>query len=102
MGKVTVSLSITLTLKPSTDWAPTRAASAVADSWAPMWIEMQPAWSFANRLKTSANSPGDGAEVVGSLVADASLLKNSSSVMSTRSRKVSLPNRTFSGTTSMS
>ena len=99
---VTVWLSITLTLKPSTDCAPTRAASAVADSWAPMWIEMQPSWSFASRVKTSANSPGEGAEVVGSFVAVARRRKNSSSVMSMRSRKVSLPNSTLSGTTSMS
>ena len=39
MGIVTVSLSITWTLKPSTDSAPTRAASAVAESCVPMWID---------------------------------------------------------------
>ena len=42
IGMVTVSLSMTSTRKPSTDCSPTLAASAVAESWAPMWIEMQP------------------------------------------------------------
>src|SRR6266851_4704789 len=98
---VTVSLSTTSTSKPSTACAPRRAASTVADSWAPRWMEIQPSKSPASRLYTSANSPGDGADVVGSFVAPASRRKNSSSVMSTRSRKVSLPKMTFRGTTSI-
>ena len=36
IGMDTVSLSTTLTVNPSTDEAPTRAASAVAESCAPM------------------------------------------------------------------
>src|SRR6202521_1409633 len=67
-----------------------------------MWIEMHPSWSLARRVYTSANSPGEGAEVVGSLVDVARRAKNSSLFMSTPSRKVSSPNRTLSGTTSMS
>ena len=42
IGMVTVSLSITSTRKASTDCAPTLAASAVAESCDPMWMEMQP------------------------------------------------------------
>ena len=49
MGIETDWLSMTLTLNPSTASAPTRAASAVAESRAPMWIEMHPSWSFASR-----------------------------------------------------
>src|SRR5437588_7383978 len=101
IGIVTVSLSMTSTWKPSTASAPSLAASTVADSWAPRWIEMHASKSRANRLYTSANSPGEGADVVGSFVAAARRRKNSASVMSTRSRKVSLPKMTFSGTTSM-
>src|SRR5207245_9538806 len=69
MGMVTVSLSMTWTLKPSTAWAPICAACTVADSCAPRWIEMHPSWSRANLLYTSANSPGDGADLVSRLVA---------------------------------
>jgi len=102
IGIVTVSLSMTLTVKPSTDCAPTRAASTVADSCAPRWIEMQLSKSLASRLYTSANSPGEGADVVGSLVEVARRRKNSSLFMSTPSRKLCSPKRTFNGTTSMS
>src|SRR6266852_7501357 len=64
-------------------------------------MDMHPSCSWAKRRYTSAKSPGDGAEVVGSLVAVPRRRKNSSSVMSTRSRNVSFPKMTFSGTTSM-
>ena len=101
IGIETDWLSITLTLNPSTASAPTRAASAVAESRAPMWMEMQPSWSFARRRYTSANSPGDGADVVGRELDAASRVKNWSLVMSTPSRNVSLPKRTLRGTTSI-
>src|SRR5437764_7875918 len=62
---------------------------------------MQPEQSLLMRSNTAANSPGEGAEVVGSCEAWPSFSKNSSSVRSTLSLKLSLPKSTFSGTTSM-
>src|SRR5258708_33940619 len=76
IGIETVSLSMTSTRKPSTDLAPIRAASAVAESDRAMWMDLHPSWSFARRVYIAAKSPGDGAEVVVSLGLVARRAKN--------------------------
>jgi len=46
---VVLRLSITWTGNPSTDWAPTRAASTVPENCLPMWMEITPSHSFDSR-----------------------------------------------------
>jgi hypothetical protein len=98
---LTERVSTTSTRNPSTDCAPTRAASHVAERLEPMWIETTASHSWLSLSYAFAKSPGLGADVVGSCWTASSFLKNWSPVRSTPSRNDSLPKSVLRGTTSI-